>query len=295
MRIGLVYIQSILSLICGIVVMASMFMDWWTMGFTMGGFNFVSSVSGWGVIGGDLPWVGPSGPIMVVIGGCLMIICALSSFALQHKFFDSLESEAIFDFLGKGARAVPLLAIFGAMFYLFDARDAGCGGFLPTEWIGAGPWVVIPLAIIGVGAGITRPAAMSETRAKKRAETLEHIGRSVAAGRGIKRDLFEQRLEEKQRPLHVAGDPDLAKNHFDRASDYESRGQDDQAITAYGDAIRVDPNYALAYFYRGSLFVLKANTDAALADFQKVVDLSNDPDLVAMAQKRIEKMEGSDL
>ena len=113
----------------------------------------------------------------------------------------------------------------------------------------------------------------------------------MTVSRRIKRDLYERKLEEKKGPASVAGDPGLAKDHFNRAGDYEARGQDDQAIIAYSDAIYADPNYALAYFYRGSLFALKDKTEQAREDFEKVIELSSDPDLSAMAQKRIDKLD----
>ncbi len=290
MKSVLAEFQSIISLISGIVVVMSLFVSWFSATLYIGyGMKITYSANGWDVMGNEVPWVGPVGPVFTMIGGILMILCAVAAFILQRA---SLDSEEAFDLLGMAARIAPVFTLFGVMFFMFDARDTGCGSFLPVDWIGVGPWLAIPFAIFGVFVGITKPR--QTMTAPQRAEIPGIIGRGGTPGRSTKRERLERRGEENKSSQHIAGDLGLAKDHFNRAGDYESRGQDEQAITAYTDAIKADPNYVLPYFYRGSLYSIKDKKAEALEDFEKVIELSGDSDLVSMAQKRIQKLNEPD-
>ncbi len=285
-----VELQSIISLVSGIVVLVSLFISWFSATFYIGyGMKINYSANGWDVIGNEVPWIGPAGPVLTVIGGSLMILCALAAFILPRV---STETEEFFDVLGMAARIVPVVALFGVMFYMIDARDTGCGSFLPVDWIGVGPWLAIPFAIFGVIFGINKPARTMP--APRRLEILESMSKVGSGGRSSRRDRLERGIGEDQSSPRVAGDRELAKDHFSRAGDYESRGQDEQAISAYTDAIEADPNYVLPYFYRGSLYEVKDKKAEALADFEKVIELSTDTDMVSMAAKRIQKLNEPD-
>jgi len=103
--------------------------------------------------------------------------------------------------------------------------------------------------------------------------------------------MIERRMAETSEGGSTADstvhNPELAREHFMKAAEYKSRKEYQQAISAYGEAIDADPNYALAFFNRASLYVLQGQTDEALNDFRKVMEISEDPDLSGMAQRRI--------
>ncbi|MFC2028171.1 tetratricopeptide repeat protein, partial [Chloroflexota bacterium] len=65
---------------------------------------------------------------------------------------------------------------------------------------------------------------------------------------------------------------------------------DEQAIVAYGQAIVSEPDNAMAYFNRGSLYLLRENKAEAIADFGKVIEISDDDNMVEMAQDRISEL-----
>ena len=53
----------------------------------------------------------------------------------------------------------------------------------------------------------------------------------------------------------------------------------DQAIADYTQAIRLNPNYALAYYNRGNVYYRKGDYDRAIADYEAVLRINpNDAD-----------------
>ena len=67
---------------------------------------------------------------------------------------------------------------------------------------------------------------------------------------------------------------DLAEDYFKRAKAYDFSGSNrDRAIADYGQAIRLKPNHAEAYFNRGTLYFLAAQHDQAIADFDRAIRL----------------------
>jgi tetratricopeptide (TPR) repeat protein len=67
-------------------------------------------------------------------------------------------------------------------------------------------------------------------------------------------------------------------------------GQYDRAITDYNKAIELNPQYAMAYQNRGSSYFKKGQYDLAIADFEMVLRISRDPNLVGDANISIEKI-----
>ncbi len=67
---------------------------------------------------------------------------------------------------------------------------------------------------------------------------------------------------------------DLAEDYFKRAKAYDFSGSNrDRAISDYGQAIKLKPNHAEAYFSRGTLYYLAAQHDQAIADFDRAIGL----------------------
>ena len=62
--------RSIITLICGILVIASMFMKWYSYKFDYMGFDFtVYSESGWKAMSGsEVPWAGAVGQVSLLLG-----------------------------------------------------------------------------------------------------------------------------------------------------------------------------------------------------------------------------------
>jgi tetratricopeptide (TPR) repeat protein len=63
-----------------------------------------------------------------------------------------------------------------------------------------------------------------------------------------------------------------AQAHVNRAAQHQLWNDTDSAIADYGDAIRLDPDQADAYFERGTVYwVNKKDHDRAIADFNEVI------------------------
>ncbi len=67
---------------------------------------------------------------------------------------------------------------------------------------------------------------------------------------------------------------DLAEDFFHRADAYEFEQSDhDRAIADYGEAIKLKPDYAEAYYWRGTIYSHETNYDRAIADFDRAIQL----------------------
>lgn len=91
---------------------------------------------------------------------------------------------------------------------------------------------------------------------------------------------------------NLVRDPSSARLHLTRALDCEAKGHYSEAIAEYTMAIALDDQYDLAYFSRGSLFGLQGKKADAIADFGRVIDLSQSADLCRMAKHHIERLSG---
>ncbi len=280
--------QSIVTFFCGIMLLATLFMPWIKMPsfFLMG--EYVSfQANGWNVINGELPWISPAGPMLTLISGILMILCALIAFTLPKVVEGAGE---VVGYVVQAVRAIPGFAIFGVIYFYFDAKSfSGCT-MVPDEWIGYAVWVVGPFALLGILFGVSspprdiKPLQVSEYNNIVRGEQMPL--------RSARRERLERLAEENNKP-EQGHNPSLAKKHFAQAGESEARGETEQSIALYTDAIEADENYPLAHFYRGSLLASQGKVDEALADFHRVVELSEDTDLINMSQKRMKKLNES--
>ena len=64
-------------------------------------------------------------------------------------------------------------------------------------------------------------------------------------------------------------DPNYALASTNRGIAYASKGDNDRAIADYNEAIRLDPKSALAFGNRGIAYGKKGDNDRALADFNE--------------------------
>ena len=114
-------------------------------------------------------------------------------------------------------------------------------------------------------------------------------------------DLEVRRLIERERgqPLRTGRSSEhalkLAKEHFDRALEYESMGQRENAITEYSKALELNNRYAMAYYNRGMLLVPTGKKTRAKADFRKVISLSEGAELADMAARSLQELEAYEI
>jgi tetratricopeptide (TPR) repeat protein len=81
----------------------------------------------------------------------------------------------------------------------------------------------------------------------------------------------------------------LADEFNDRGVAHQAKGQRDQAIADCSEAIRLNPQFAKAFYTRGLIFETKGDTAPALADFETYQHLvPNDPEASA-AIARVKK------
>jgi tetratricopeptide (TPR) repeat protein len=71
---------------------------------------------------------------------------------------------------------------------------------------------------------------------------------------------------------HFAG-PAMAVAHYDRALAYQNKGNHDNAIADYTQAIATDPKLAAAHNNRGNVYQAKGDYDRAMADFDQAIAL----------------------
>jgi tetratricopeptide (TPR) repeat protein len=67
--------------------------------------------------------------------------------------------------------------------------------------------------------------------------------------------------------------------YLDRGDVYLDQGDLDNAINDFSDAIRLQFDFARAYYRRGYAYRLKRENDKAMADYEKFLELETDPDL----------------
>ena len=71
-------------------------------------------------------------------------------------------------------------------------------------------------------------------------------------------------------------DPDYASAYYNRGIAYDNIGNYEDAIADYTRAIRIDPDDASAYYNRGNTYYKLGNYEDAIADFTRAIRI--DPD-----------------
>ncbi|SRR6266498_1125958 len=80
----------------------------------------------------------------------------------------------------------------------------------------------------------------------------------------------------KQDPHYDVGSAFMQMNLADALA---RKGQSDEAMVHYEEAIQLQPNYADAYYNRGNVLFAKGRIDEAIADWEKTLQIQpNDPD-----------------
>ena len=66
-------------------------------------------------------------------------------------------------------------------------------------------------------------------------------------------------------------DPNSAMAYRDRGLAYEGKGDHDKALADYTEALRINPQYDQAYYLRGAIYESKGEQDNAFADFTEAI------------------------
>ena len=135
----------------------------------------------------------------------------------------------------------------------------------------------------------------AETEAKRKADGAEAEGqRKVDADRKRKEGVeagkagdFGKALANLNEAIRL--NPDSAVAYYDRGLTYSKIGDIDQGIANYDDAIRLDPNYVVAFTNRGILYRRKGDMDQAIADFSEAIRLNPVHTLSLNARVRLRK------
>ena len=84
--------------------------------------------------------------------------------------------------------------------------------------------------------------------------------------------------------------PSSAREHFRRALDYKMQKDYEKAIVEYNKAIELDSNFDMAYYSRAELFQLEGRKADAIADFERVIALSQNTELITLAKHHIQEL-----
>ncbi len=79
--------------------------------------------------------------------------------------------------------------------------------------------------------------------------------------------------------------------HLKRAAGFEKSGAYGKAIEEYTAAIELDSAHAAACLSRGQLLMMQGKKEEAAADFQRVIEISDNPELVSAAQARLAQLQ----
>ncbi len=108
--------------------------------------------------------------------------------------------------------------------------------------------------------------ASSLIRKREQQSSLTPSNPQMAGGENIERIL----KGELNPAVATEVDPKYA---FARGLAYSANGDNDRAITEYGEAVRFDPKDALAYYNRGLAYRAKGDNDSAIADYNEAIKL----------------------
>ena len=91
-------------------------------------------------------------------------------------------------------------------------------------------------------------------------------------------------------PLPPKIDDAAAQDCFVLAGEMEAKGEKEKAIEQYTKAIRLNSRHTVAYFKRGILLMELNFKPAAVADFRRVIEIADNPELTDSAKTNIAKL-----
>ena len=76
----------------------------------------------------------------------------------------------------------------------------------------------------------------------------------------------------------ICGPPSPSETAFNRGVDYATQGDYENAIKEYDEAIRLDPQFAIAYINRGSAYTDLEQYERAIEDYDEAIRLDPQAD-----------------
>ena len=99
---------------------------------------------------------------------------------------------------------------------------------------------------------------------------------------------FERAIEDYAEAIRL--NPNDAIAYYSRGTDYCNLGQFERGIKDYTEAIHLNPDDVDAYYNRGLAYKLQDKKAEAVADFEKFIDLIDNPQWIETARKQIEEL-----
>lgn len=82
----------------------------------------------------------------------------------------------------------------------------------------------------------------------------------------------------------------VVRERFVRAGELEAAGEREKAIEQYTETISLDSRHTVAYFKRGMLLMNSGSKEEAVADFRRVIEIADYPELTELAKANIAKL-----
>lgn len=284
---------GILTLVCGILVLVGVFTPWLSI-------TDVGVLSGWDVANYEVGAASLIEPYLVLGGGSVMIVCVLLALLLS---LGGDISGAISTLLNVLAKIAAALVLIGAVWFIVISLTGKIGEYIGQDYysLGYGSYISIFAGVLAVIFGrmpsfslrgaivhdsAAAPAAPVKPQSYSQRERLERQADGLAGDVPV-----SPARSSEPKVTGAASFAGVIKDHMSRASDFESRGEYLKAIGEYGKAIALDKHYAMAYFNRGVVFMQQGKTADATTDFEKVIEIGDNPDLTRMAQARLNALQ----
>src|SRR5215470_3615918 len=111
--------------------------------------------------------------------------------------------------------------------------------------------------------------AIEDSRTSTEKRSKLYNNRGAAFGRKGQPDRAIEDFDEA-----IRLNPDFAEAFFNRGIAYANNGQTDHAIQDYDQAIRLNPNHAEAFYNRGYSYADKRQSDRAIQDYDEAIRLN---------------------
>ena len=95
-------------------------------------------------------------------------------------------------------------------------------------------------------------------------------------------------IEDFDRAIRI--DPEFAMAYSNRGYAYLNKEQYDRAVVDCTKAINLNPGDAVAYLNRGTAYRLQGNTAEATAELEKAISLSENTRLIKLANHQIQEL-----